>query len=220
MTDPTRTHLAMLLDRSGSMRQIRGATEEGFNTFVAEQLEAEGAATMTLAQFDHEYQEVYVDRPLQEVPRLSLEPRGRTALLDSIARLVTDTGARLAALPEDQRPGTVIVGIMTDGLENSSAEYDHAAIKEMITHQEQAYQWTFLYLGANQDAIEVGAQLGVAAERSMTYSDVGTADALGATSKMVRGMRSKIASGAAPAAARDAAGYSEGQRERASRKHD
>lgn len=220
MTDPTRTHLAMLLDRSGSMSQIRSATEEGFNGFVAEQLEAEGTATMTLAQFDHDYQEVYVDRPLQQVPRLDLQPRGRTALLDSIARLVHDTGTRLAALPEEQRPGTVIVGIMTDGLENASVEHDHAAIKAMITHQEETYQWTFLYLGANQDAIEVGAQLGVAAERSMTYSDVGTADALGATSQMVRGMRSKIASGATPATARQEAGYSEAQRQRASRTDD
>lgn len=217
MTDPTRTHLAMLLDRSGSMQQIRSATEEGFNTFVAEQLEEEGSATMTLAQFDHEFQEVFVDRPLAEVPRLDLQPRGRTALLDSIARLVNDTGARLATLPESERPGTVIVGIMTDGLENASREYDHAAIKELITHQEEKYAWTFLYLGANQDAIEVGAQLGVAAERSMTYSDVGTADALAATSQMVRGMRSKVADGMAPAAARAASGYSDEQRKRAGR---
>lgn len=217
MTDHTRTHIAMLLDRSGSMQSIKSATEAGFDAFVSEQKASEGTATLTLAQFDYAYEEVYADLDINEAPPLTLVPRGRTALLDSIAQLVNDTGARLAALPEERRPGTVIVGIMTDGYENASREYDHAAIKAMITHQEEVYQWTFLYLGANQDAIEVGGQLGVKAERSMTYSSEGTADALGATSAMVRGLRSNVAAGASPAVARDAAGYSSAQRKKAAR---
>ena len=123
MTDPNLTHLYFLLDRSGSMHTIVEDTVGGFDAFIAEQRKTPGECKVTLAQFDDAYEEVYADRSVADVPSLVLEPRGTTALLDSVARLITDAGKRLAALPEDQRPGTVIVGIMTDGLENASREW-------------------------------------------------------------------------------------------------
>jgi len=132
MTDPTYTHLAFLLDRSGSMQSIRSDIEGGFDAFIAEQRGAAGRCTVTLAQFDTDYEVTYLDLPIDQVPPLDLRPRGRTALLDSIARLVNDTGAHLAALPEHERPGTVIVGIMTDGHENASREWTHPAVKALI----------------------------------------------------------------------------------------
>ncbi|WP_454299519.1 hypothetical protein [Salana multivorans] len=122
MPDKDYTHIAMLLDRSGSMATIRQATIEGFDAFVAEQRATPGRATLTLAQFDYEYQEVYADKPIAEVPSLVLEPRGNTALLDSIGRLISSTAARLGQLSEEELPGTVVLGIMTDGHENASRE--------------------------------------------------------------------------------------------------
>ena len=68
---------------------------------------------------------MYADRPIADVPSLVLQPRGTTALLDSIGRLIGEAGQRLAALPDDRRPGTVVVGIMTDGMENASREWSH-----------------------------------------------------------------------------------------------
>lgn len=203
MPDQTLTHLAMLLDRSGSMQTIKQATEQGFNLFLTEQREAPGRCTVTLAQFDNEYEEVYVDLDVREVPPLELRPRGMTALLDSIGRLVQTTALRIAQLPEDQRPGAVIVGIMTDGLENVSKEYTHAAIKALVTEREEQFGWTFLYMGANQDAIEVGASLGVKRERSLTYDTANVDQAYAATSRSMAGMRTAMAAGAPPAAARD-----------------
>lgn len=37
-----------------------------------------------------------------------LVPRGSTALLDAIGRPINETGARLAAMEESQRPGLVV----------------------------------------------------------------------------------------------------------------
>lgn len=122
MTDPNLTHLYFLLDRSGSMQSIKDDTEGGFDAFIAEQRSQPGDCRVTLAQFDDRYEEVYQDVPVADVPPLSLSPRGSTALLDSIGRLLGEAGGRLAALPEHERPGVVIVGIMTDGHENSSRE--------------------------------------------------------------------------------------------------
>lgn len=45
------THIAVVLDNSGSMGIIKKQTIEGFNTFLKAQKEAEGEATITLAEF-------------------------------------------------------------------------------------------------------------------------------------------------------------------------
>jgi hypothetical protein len=169
MTDPNLTHLYLLLDRSGSMQSIKTDTEGGFAAFVEEQKRGPGECRVTLAQFDNHYDVVYADRPIADVPALDLQPRGSTALLDAMGRLITDSGARLAALPDDERPGTVIVAIMTDGYENASREWTHPAIKALVEQQSGSYGWQFLYMGADQDAIEVGRNIGVAAANSITY---------------------------------------------------
>ena len=107
MTDPNLTHLYFLLDRSGSMVSLRADTIGGFDTFIAEQRTAPGRCRVTLAQFDNEYDEVYADRDIATVPSLVLVPRGSTALLDALGRLVVTAGERLAALPDAERPGSV-----------------------------------------------------------------------------------------------------------------
>ena len=104
MTDARRALIAVLLDRSGSMESIKSDTEGGFNAFIAGQRSESLDIRVTLAQFDTEYDVVYADRPVGQVPPLALQPRGRTALYDALGKLITDTGAELAALPEQERP--------------------------------------------------------------------------------------------------------------------
>lgn len=214
MTDSSYTHIVFLLDRSGSMQSIKSDTEGGFDAFIAAQGEQPGRCTVTLAQFDTEYQVVYEGRPLAAVPPLVLEPRGGTALLDSIGRLIRDTGRTLEAMAEEQRPGVVEINIMTDGLENSSREYTRQAIKVLIEEQEREYNWTFSYMGANQDAIEVGAGMGIPAERNLTYGTGGgdVLAAMGAKARATSRLRNAVAHGATPAAARAAMAYADEDR--------
>ncbi len=213
MPDASLTHLAMLLDRSGSMQSIKAATEEGFAAFLTEQRQSPGRCTVTLAQFDQQYDEVYTDVDVHSAPALDLKPRGMTALLDSIGRLVQSTALRIAQLPEEQRPANVVVGIMTDGLENASKEYTHAAVKALVSEREEKFGWTFLYMGANQDAIEVGASIGVSADRSLTYEAENVGRAYAATSRALRDVRTAVQAGASPAEARDLhVRYSEAER--------
>jgi hypothetical protein len=169
MTRADLTHIYFLLDRSGSMQSITTDIEGGFAAFVEEQQRAPGECRVTLAQFDDRYDVVYSSVPVALVPPLDLQPRGRTALLDAMGRLITSAGDELAALAEPERPGTVIVAVMTDGYENASHEWTHPAIKALVEQQTEQYSWQFLYMGADQDAIEVGVSLGVAAGASVTY---------------------------------------------------
>ena len=215
MTDPTYTDLTMVLDRSGSMQSIKDDTIGGFDAFLSEQRRLSGRCMVSLVQFDNEYEEVYTGRDITDAPGLTLVPRGSTAMLDAIGRAVNATGARLAALPEDQRPGTVIVGIMTDGLENASREFTYPTVKALIERQEQVYGWTFMYMGANQDAIEVGASLGVARDRALTYAGPKVFAAMEAYSTSVGTLRQAVAAGAPVEQARRRAAYSDEQREQA-----
>ncbi len=212
MTNPNLTHIAFLLDRSGSMQSIKDDTEGGFNAFIEEQRRQPGECRVTLAQFDNEYEEVYRDVPVGVVQPLHLVPRGSTALLDSIGRLVTTTGERLAALPEDERPGIVIVGIMTDGHENASHEWTHPAVKALIEQQTREYHWQFLYMGADQDAIEVGASIGVAAANAMTYSRGRVDVMMAATSRNIGRTRAARAAGASAEEAGKLIAFDEEQR--------
>jgi hypothetical protein len=189
MTRADLTHLYFLLDRSGSMQSIKADTEGGFAAFIDEQRRTPGECRVTLAQFDNQYDVVYSSVPLADVPPLALEPRGSTALLDAMGRLVTSAGAELAALPDDERPGTVIVAIMTDGYENASHEWTHPAIKALVEQQTSAYAWQFLYMGADQDAIEVGTSIGVSADASVTYGRGKTTAAMAMNSRKLSKMR-------------------------------
>lgn len=52
----------------------------------------------------------------------------------------------------------VIVTIITDGEENSSCEYTGASVCEIVKRL-RAKGWTFVYIGANQDAVEVAKRM-------------------------------------------------------------
>jgi hypothetical protein len=202
MTRSTLTHLYFLLDRSGSMQSIKSDIEGGFAAFVDEQRKAAGECRATLAQFDDVYEVVYADRPIADVPPLDLQPRNMTALHDAMGRLITDAGTEIAALPADQRPGTVIVAIMTDGMENASKEWTGASIKALVSQQSTAYNWTFMYMGADQDAVEVGVSLGIGREHSVTYGRSKSREAMGAASAKIADLRAaRMSAPAAPMAA-------------------
>jgi hypothetical protein len=199
MSNPKLTHLVFLLDRSGSMHSIASDVIGGFEAFVAEQRAGEGLCTATLAQFDNEYEVVYRGIALGQVPPLALWPRGSTALHDSMGKLITDTAAEINALPEDDKPGTVIVAIMTDGMENASQEWRQPDIKALVEQQTNDHGWEFLYMGADQDAVEVGRGLGVKDGQAVTYARGNSREAMMATSGNIRGYRdARMANPAAP----------------------
>ncbi|MFB1294069.1 VWA domain-containing protein [Mycobacterium sp. pW049] len=171
MTNPDKTLIAALLDRSGSMETSKKATEDGWRELINEQRRQPGTCEVTLAQFDTVYELLYPPTDIGSVPEFVVAPRGMTALLDSAGRFITEVGERLSALPEDERPGQVICMIMTDGMENSSAEWSWESVRDLINQQRDQWNWRFIFLGSNIDAVEVGARMGVAAEDAITYND-------------------------------------------------
>ena len=189
------TDITLVVDRSGSMDAIQGDAEGGVNTFITEQAKEPGEALLTLVQFDTEYEFLHKGVPIGEVPRYELHPRGATALLDAVGRAINETGERLAAMKEQDRPGLVIFVVMTDGLENSSKEFTKAQIKEMIERQQHDYNWHFTFLGANQDAFAEAGSLGIQAAGAANYAMDKVAAAYGATMSKVARMRQQLRDG-------------------------
>ncbi|MDP2692874.1 MAG: VWA domain-containing protein [bacterium] len=188
------SHIAVILDRSGSMSSVKEATIAGFNDFLDKQKKTPGEATISLHQFDDVYETVYDFANLQYAPLLNettYQPRNSTALLDAIGKTINNLGVRLGAMTENERPERIIVVIQTDGYENASKEYTKDKINELIIHQRDKYNWQFLFLGANQDAIMTASSIGIQANKSMTYdhSSVGTSNMYMAASNLTSSLR-------------------------------
>lgn len=166
------TYIAVVLDRSGSMESCKQPTIDGFNEFLATQKLQPGEARLYLAQFDHEYQLLY-DKPLRDAEKLTeftYVPRGMTALYDAMGTTIKTLGQKLDNIPEPDRPGKVLVAIITDGHENHSTEYFQWQVAEMVAEQRKKYSWKFAFIGANQDAILTAGKLNIPSTGAITYT--------------------------------------------------
>jgi hypothetical protein len=173
MTKENLTSINVIIDESGSMDHLASDTIGSFNTFLADQKLAPGEAVFTLCTFSSDYRLVHDFVQLAGVPALdnkTYRPGGMTALLDAMGTTMNSVGAKLAAMPEEERPSKVIFMIITDGQENSSHRFTRDQIKSMVEHQRSTYQWEFVFMGANIDAITEGTSLGISASNSMNYS--------------------------------------------------
>lgn len=176
LTDTNYTHLLAILDRSGSMAGVKDDMESGLNELFKEQAKLDGKCLVDYVQFDDQYELVFQDTPVGDAKAV-LQPRGLTALLDAVGKSVTQLGDKLAKLDEDKRPGLVQVIVVTDGYENASREWNAEKVRALIKQQTDEWNWDFVFLGANLDAVVVGTSFGFDAGKSMTY-DTGNTGAL------------------------------------------
>ena len=190
----THASLALVLDRSGSMSACLEAAISATNDFLRDQREAEGSADLTITLFDDRIEHPFVATDIEEVPEFdttSFVPRGSTALLDAIGTTIDRLGERLAGMPEKDRPGAVIVAIVTDGMENASRHFTWNQVSDRIHHQEDVYSWRFLFLAAGQDAIAQASRMGIQRSCSSAFANDHTGHAAGsaAYSRKARAIR-------------------------------
>ena len=165
------TEIILLLDRSGSMHGLEQDTIGGINSLIAKQNEMAGKTQLTLVLFDDQYELVWngVDAHTARLTEKEYYVRGMTALLDAVGKTILDVGHRLAHTKEKDRPGKVMFVITTDGLENASREFTHKKVQEMIKHQEEKYNWEFIFMGANIDAAKEAAEIGIKAQSARSF---------------------------------------------------
>ena len=172
------TLIHLVLDETGSMDHVRQQTIDSVNEYLNSQRGLSGGCFVTLTTFDVGQnrpivRDIFRNLSIEQVPNLTLQtyaPYGSTNLYDAIGYAITTTGAELDA---SATVPNVLLVIVTDGAENASTDYSGptglARIKEMIaTKQEQ--KWTIVYLGANQDAWQVGQTFGLSRGQTKSYS--------------------------------------------------
>lgn len=175
------TRIAVVLDRSGSMDIVLKATIDSFNEFINGQKAVPGECTLDLVLFDKgsflvdsvASIDLLYSKPIAEAEPLTTKtyvPRGMTPLYDAIGVTVARIGSELAALAESERPNKVMIIVITDGEENASREFNQERVAGLIKQQSEVYNWEFLFLGANQDAVLTAKKLNIGAGQAMSFS--------------------------------------------------
>lgn len=190
MTKSDSFDVTILLDRSGSMQSVRSDMEGALAKFIGEQAALPGKCALSVYLFDTEFDCQFSAVPVKDAPPVKLEPRGWTALLDAMARAIDATGARLAAMPEKERPQRVIFTVITDGMENASREFNMQSVRERVERQTKDYKWEFAFLGAGLDSFAQGGALGVNLSANYTSSPVGVKHAVGVYAASLSNSRS------------------------------
>lgn len=168
------THISFLVDRSGSMSIVKNSTIEGILEFLNLHKSLPGECTLSLVQFDNLYEYIYDFDKISDIDTSLINskyiPRGSTALIESMIRLIKDTGTKLAAMNEEDRPSKVIFACITDGEENSSNKlYTNEMLKDLILEHTNVWKWEFTYLGANHDAFLVAKSFGINESAVLNY---------------------------------------------------
>lgn len=150
-------HLELIVDQSGSMAPIVSTVFEGARELLAG-LSESGTTRLT------RFHSVVTRGELQRKSDADFAPAacdGATALYDALCSTLD------LMFGEDYEGRTVVVAVVTDGLENASGRTQ----AETRAKVEEANRrgWRVTFLGANQDAVLTARDLGIRAERALTY---------------------------------------------------
>jgi uncharacterized protein YegL len=195
----THTHVALVVDRSGSMGSCWKEMVPAVNTFLDQQKKAKGKCTLSMAIFDDQYDLLHDFKPIKEVqePLAEIKPRGWTALLDAIGKTINSVEEKIKKLKPADRPVKVVFMTQTDGQENASSEFSPESIKGLIDKKTKE-GWDFVFVGTTQQSVLEAQKYGFSINTSATYdadNSIGTMSLLGEKLKDVRA--SLIAGGAA-----------------------
>jgi hypothetical protein len=125
-------------------------------------------------------------------------PRGSTALIDAVCKTINE---HKKDVKSDEK---ALVLVITDGGENASKEYNAKQMRDLIQGLEQK-NWTFTYIGANQDSWQTTKDWGFRQGNVSNY----TASAAG-TAQTFHTMSLNTRSFAASGSTRTDSFYSEG----------
>ncbi len=163
-----RLNVLIVLDRSGSMRGSEVVTVSAINEYLQSlRCHEDCAAYVTLKTFDSES----IDTLFHSAPAAQARfcetqfvPRAMTPLLDAVGDGIETLDEAIA----DGELAALIV--MTDGLENCSSKFGKPRIEKLLRERQEKRGWMVLFLGADIDAWAGARDLGISADRTLSYS--------------------------------------------------
>lgn len=170
--DKKTIHMAIALDESGSMAGTKKQTISGVNEQLQELKKTSAVdSTVTLVTFSGptDIKVIYSAKPISEVKELTEDdynPNGGTAMYDGVGRLFNELQQKVV----DDENTSYLVLVVSDGEENTSAEYDSPKIAQMVKDRLATKRWSINYIGANQDLSVVTQTLGLSKGSSFAYA--------------------------------------------------
>lgn len=165
MENKQKVYNLIILDESGSMEAIKKIILEGLS---------EALLNIKKIEKDFENQDHYISivsfngvgrkihywqKPISEIESITdiyYKPALNTPLFDAVGSSMKHLDNEL----REKQDYSVLVSILTDGVDNSSVEYDREVIKRMIDDF-KIRNWTFTYIGTGHDVNEVAKSISI-----------------------------------------------------------
>lgn len=170
------TELVFILDKSGSMAGLESDTVGGFNAMIEKQKKSGGKCIVSTVLFSNNSTVIHDRVDINEIAPMTTNDYvvgGGTALLDAVGNAIIHiVNVHRYARPEDVPDHTIVV-IITDGIENASVEFNRLKVTKLIKLNQRIYGWEFLFFGANIDAVNEAARMGIRQERAASWLNTG-----------------------------------------------
>lgn len=166
----------LILDKSGSMSDCIEQTISGFNEQIEKirKLEKdypEQELSIGLTTFNDYVVDHFFMRSPESVKKINSEiyrPSGSTALLDAIGLTIKKIEKEIQHY-QNECNTTVVFVILTDGYENASKLFKLEDIRSAIQRLEGTEKWTFSFIGATLDAVDVAASMSIKRQNSFMF---------------------------------------------------
>ena len=195
-TKKMKVYNVIILDKSGSMSSIARQAVDGVNETIgsirsAQEKNPDQEHMVTLVAFcGCELKTIYDNVPVAQAEQLTdkdYRPCCMTPLYDAIGTTIS----RVHALKSNDSGSLALVTVITDGYENASHEFTHAAIRALIkSYKEQG--WQFTYIGADHDVETVSYSLSIDHHLQFDKTDAGTKAMFAKARKAHSGWMSKM----------------------------
>ncbi len=176
----TKIYNLIILDESGSMNCIWEQTVSGCNEMIdsvkvlQEKFGDKQEHFISIYSFQSGTEHsryIIKDMPVEKAAHITIEdyiPNGLTPLYDAVGVTLSD----LFVTMKGEDFAIASVTIITDGMENSSKEYSHEMVSEMIKKCKEK-GWNFNFIGANIDEKKVSYSLNIDNSMSFVQNDEG-----------------------------------------------
>ena len=191
----------IIVDESGSMTSLRNVTLSGINETLNTIREAQKEHNdvqkhyISLVTFDDRGESTPAIRtiidaqPAESVGEFTkYNPTGCTPLYDAIGDSLTKLHNRIY----NDENATAVVTILTDGLENSSQQWDADQVRRLIDKLKED-GWTFSYMGSDHNVKEVSDLLSIDNVIEFSHDEQGAYDTWGRERSSKRAYYEKMA---------------------------
>lgn len=150
-----KTTVHFILDNSASMGSVQDATIKSYNEYVEGlKRDKKNKYNFQLTMFADDVR-TFDTQDIQSIKKLNRETYPANGMSTSLYDGVCKTLRK-----NNSKSGKHIVIILTDGEENSSREYKETDFRKWVKQLEKYGNWSFVYLGANQDSYAKAASFG------------------------------------------------------------